>query len=202
MAILLFGFVNYSCQRRQIADIDSQGKNIICFGDSLTFGYSVEPQQSYPSLLSRMLKREVINVGRSGDTVAMALERLEKDVLENEPLLVIIILGANDFLQGVPQERTFNDLKSIIRRIKSKRAMVALGELGPFNMYVYKDEYKKLARAENVLLIKDILSGIFAQPDFMSDEVHPNSKGYAKIAEKVYKAILPIIDENKRLRVK
>ena len=189
-----------SCQTRQIANIDSQGTNIICFGDSLTFGHNVDAQDNYPSLLSNMLARPTINAGRGGDTVAAALKRLEKDVLENDPLLVIVILGANDFLQGIPKQETFNNLKDIIRRIKSEGAMVALGQIGPFKMYDYKKDYKKLAEAENVLLIKNILGGIFGHPDLMSDSIHPNSKGYVKMAEKVYKAILPILEENEKIR--
>ncbi|MBL7197762.1 MAG: arylesterase [Candidatus Omnitrophica bacterium] len=202
--ISIFGFILtiffYSCQVRQIANVDSKGKNIICFGDSLTFGYNAGTQNSYPNVLSKILGREVINAGKNGDTVATALNRLKKDVLENDPLLVIVILGANDFLQGIPKKQTLDNLEIIIRRIKSKGAMVALGQIGPFKMYDYKEDYKRLANAEDVLLIRDILGGIFGHPDLMSDSIHPNSKGYVEMAEKVYKAIAPILKQNKKIR--
>lgn len=202
--IFLFGVIFtvsfYSCQMRQTANIDSEGKNIICFGDSLTFGYNVESKDSYPSVLSKMLGKNIINSGRNADTVTLALDRLEKDVLEKDPLLVIVILGANDFLQRIPKNQTLEHLEIIITKIKAKGAMVALGQLGPFSMYIYKKDYKKLAESENIILINDILGGVFGKPDFMSDDVHPNAKGYVKIAEKVYKAIAPILEKNRKLR--
>lgn len=168
-------------------------------GDSLTFGYNVAPEQSYPSVLSRLLDTDVINAGVNGDTTALALVRLERDVLNKEPLLVIVILGSNDFLGGVPKEETFNNIGNIIKSVKSQGAMVALGQLGPFKMYTYKKDFAKLAKEENVLLIKDILSGIFGRPQFMSDNVHPNAQGYAKIAQKVYNIIEPILRKNRNL---
>jgi len=188
------------CAENKIKNIASQGKSIICFGDSITAGTGAASGNDYPSILSALLKREVINAGYGGDSTSSAMRRLEKDVLEKDPFLVIIILGGNDALGGVSKNTTFENLRNMIRRIQEKGAIVALGELGPFTMYGYRQYYRQLAKEEGAVLIPDIFSGIFGDPEYMSDTVHPNQKGYKKLAQKVYDVILPIIEQNQTMR--
>lgn len=70
------------CAKREIKNIDSKGKTIICFGDSITFGYGANPGEDYPSALAKMVSVPVINAGIDGDTSTEALKRLDSDVLE------------------------------------------------------------------------------------------------------------------------
>ena len=92
------------------------GEQIIVLGDSITAGYGLTPQQAYPSLLAQQLDLDlpILNRGVSGDTTADGLARLTSDVLEEQPWLVIIGLGGNDFLRKVPKIKTEANLKAII----------------------------------------------------------------------------------------
>jgi acyl-CoA thioesterase I len=84
------------CARKEIRNLDSQGVNIICFGNSLTFGYGANPGEDYPSILAKLINAPVINAGIDGDDTSIALKRIESDCLDREPLLVIIELCGND----------------------------------------------------------------------------------------------------------
>ena len=94
------------CAENKIKNIDSHGGNIICFGDSITFGYGAEKGEDFPRALSKMLDIPVINSGLDGDDTISALKRLENDVLDRDPLLVVIEFGGNDFLRKVALEAT------------------------------------------------------------------------------------------------
>jgi len=195
----LFCFI-FGCSQSTIKNLSSQGENIICFGDSITFGAGAVHGNDYPSQLSKLLGQDVINVGRPGDTTVSALARLDNDVLTKNPYIVIVILGGNDSLRRLSYMKTFDNLRQIIRKIHSAGAIVALGELGPFTMAGYRKDYRRLARQEGAVLIPNVLKGIFGNPDYMSDTIHPNAQGYKKLAKKVYDAILPIIEDSNKLR--
>ncbi|MFC1708841.1 GDSL-type esterase/lipase family protein [Candidatus Omnitrophota bacterium] len=202
--IVILGFITLVIirpfRKREIVHIDSQGKNIICFGDSITAGENVGSDERYPSVLSELLERPVINAGVSGDTTQSALARLERDVLTKDPLLVVVILGGNDFLRQRPLEETMGNVRAIIEKIQAEGAMVALGQLGPFTMLSYRDDYQRVAEQQKALLIKGVLKGIFGNPELMSDNVHPNAEGHAKLAQKVYSAITSTLEKNDTMR--
>jgi lysophospholipase L1-like esterase len=121
--ILVIALLGYSvialtgCAKREIKNIDSKGTNIICFGDSITFGYGVQAGEDYPTALAKLVSLPVINMGIDGDTSTEALRRLESDALDRNPLLVIIEFGGNDFLRKIPQDITLNNVKKMIERI-------------------------------------------------------------------------------------
>lgn len=173
-----------------IKNLDSPGHNIICFGDSITYGAGASDGEDYPTYLSSLLGREVINAGASGDTTYDALERLKKDVLENDPYIVIVELGGNDFLQKMPRDETMQNLKEIISRIQAANAIVVLCDLssGIF-LSGYRNDYRKLAKETGCVFIPRLLDGILTSPLLRSDEIHPNAQGYKIIAEKICKAI-------------
>ena len=193
-------FFIYGCAEPIIKNLSSTGEKIICFGDSLTFDSGIVHGNDYPSQLSVFLSDGVINAGRPGDTTFSALSRLDKDVLSKNPFLVIVILGGNDLLKRLSKMKTFDNLRQIIRKIHSAGAIVVLGELGPFTMAGYRKYYRKLAKEEGAVLIPNVLAGIFGDPDYMRDTIHPNAEGYKKLAKKVYDVILPIIESNRKLR--
>ena len=96
-----------SCSKRDlnIRNIASAGTSIVCYGDSITRGHGVESNRSYPAVLGTMLRQNVINAGIDGDISTEALKRIESDVLDRAPLLVIIEFGGNDFLQKIPLKK-------------------------------------------------------------------------------------------------
>lgn len=178
-----------------VANRDSRGTEIICFGDSLTAGVGAAPGGDYPSLLAKTLGRPVVNAGISGDTTADALARLERDVLSRNPRLVVVAFGGNDFIRRVPPADTFRNLDEIVRRIQEKGAMVVLagvrsGLLGN----ALKKDFKKLARARRAALVPDLLDDVWGHPALMSDGIHPNGAGYAVMAEEVEQVVAPLLE--------
>lgn len=170
------------------------GDNIICFGDSLTFGTGAARDKSYPARLSEMIGRPVINMGVPGDTTARALLRLERDVLSQSPRIVLITLGGNDLKNGVNKETAFKNLREIVENIQAKGALVIIGGLKMlFWDRGYEAEYEKLAEDTGAVLVPDILGGIMGHQELMSDRIHPNGAGYEIMAKKFYQAITPYL---------
>lgn len=169
-----------------VANLDSRGTGIVAFGDSLTAGYGAGEREDYPSELSRRAGVAVTNAGVSGDTTEAALARLDRDVLTQNPRIVIVGLGGNDFLRGVPIASTEANLRQIVRRIQEAGAMVVLlGFRFPSLSADYEGMYERVASEEGALLIPDLLDDILSDPSLKSDEIHPNGRGYALIAERV-----------------
>jgi lysophospholipase L1-like esterase len=164
---------------------------IICFGDSLTYGTGAGPGMDYPSQLSKMIGRPVINAGVPGDTTAGALKRLEQDVLSRSPDLVLITLGGNDLKNGVTKDIAFKNLKRIVDSIQGQGARVIIGGIKfPMRDRGFARGYKDLADQTGAVLIPDIFKDIMGNRKLMSDPIHPNGDGYKMLAEKFYKAML------------
>jgi len=185
LSIFLFG-----CFKPEIKNLNAPGENIICFGDSLTFGYGANPGEDYPSALGKMIKLPVVNAGVDGDTTFAALERLDKDVLAKNPRLVIVEFCGNDFLKKIPKEDTLKNLSKIIERIQDKGAMVALVDIsaGMF-FWDYGVAFKKLAADKKAILIPVVLNRIITNPAMKSDFFHPNARGYQVVAKRIHQVI-------------
>lgn len=191
-ALLLFsrGYL-----KPEVANIGAKGTNIICFGDSITFGYGAGPKEDYPTELARLVKVPVINAGVDGDTTFQALERLEKDVLDKDPKLVIVEFCGNDFLKKVPKDDTVKNLGKIIDRIQEKGAMVALVDISAGIFFCeYRSAFKKLALNKKAIFIPVILNKIITNPAMKSDFFHPNGRGYQMVARRIYKSISAYIE--------
>ena len=175
----------------------SGGTQIIAFGDSLTSGVGAGRGEDYPSHLSQLIGRDVVNRGIPGETTAHALRRLEEDVLEQDPRIVIVFLGGNDMLQRRPLSELFGNLDQIVERIQESGAMVVLVGLKglPFDQG-YGAGYRDLARRRGCLLVPDAMGGIITDVKLKSDQVHPNGKGYRLIAERVAEALEPYLGES------
>lgn len=179
-----------------VANRDSRGTAIICFGDSLTAGAGASQGHDYPRLLAEALGMPVINAGVGGETTRDALRRLETDVLAKDPRLVIVEFGANDFLQQLPWEETFANLEMIVRRIQERGAMVVLVGVQPGLLGdAARSEYRKVARARRAGFVPNILEGILTNPTLKSDQLHPNDAGYEKIAQRILKVVKPLLEK-------
>ena len=174
----------------KVANQDSTGKNIICFGDSLTEGYGAKPGEDYPSVLSKLLDQPVINAGVSGNTTRQALERLQSDVLSKDPKLVIVQFGGNDFFRKIPRNETRDNLDQIALKIQEKGAMAAIvGVRIGLLVDEYDEVFKQVANNTKCIYIPNIMKDIFNAPAKKSDEIHPNAAGYNIIAQRVYERI-------------
>jgi lysophospholipase L1-like esterase len=186
----------------RIRNIDSAGESLICFGDSLTEGVGAPSGADYPSILARALPHPVINAGRAGDTFADGLERLERDVIEKNPRVVIVAFGGNDFLRQVRVDETKRNLEEMVRRIQESGAAVILVGL---RLGLFTDEYgpiyQEIARKYRTVYLPDILRGVLSDPKLKSDGVHPNAAGYAVMAERILKEVGPfLLEAEKRKR--
>jgi lysophospholipase L1-like esterase len=177
------------CRRSwTITNARPSGANVIAFGDSLTEGYRVDPGQGWPEQLSAIVGRPILNRGVSGNTTGDALERLERDVLAQDPRVVLVCLGGNDMLRRMPADQQFDNLRTIVRRIQDKGALVVLIGTEGFKILGnvdYGDRYEALARETGAVYVPDLMNGVLADPALMADQIHPNPRGYAKIARRI-----------------
>lgn len=159
---------------------------IIAFGDSLVAGQGATSGKDFVSLVADNLGVEIINAGVGGDTTATGKARLQADVLEQKPDVVILLLGGNDALRRIPEQQTFGNLSQIIDSIEARGAKVLLlGIRGGLLSDSYKKNFETLAEQKNVAFVPNILEGIFGRGELMADGIHPNDAGYKKIAERV-----------------
>ncbi|MBV8518139.1 MAG: arylesterase [Acidobacteria bacterium] len=192
--LILAVWVFWPSRYARVKNLDSRGTSIIAYGDSLTAGYGANAGEDYPSQLAKRLGVDVVNAGVSGDTTESALARIDADVLARSPRIVIVGLGGNDFLQSVPIARTEANLRTIIERIHGAGAMVVLvGFRFPSLNADYEGMYAKLARDEGCLFVGNVLAGILTDPSLKSDEIHPNARGYALMAERIAPPLAKLI---------
>jgi len=171
--------------------VGSIGDTIICFGDSLTHGTGASKGMDYPSQLSKMITKPVLNSGVPGDTTGRALRRLERDVLAKSPDVVLITLGGNDLKNGVARDIAFENLKTIVESIQKTGARVIIGGIKfPIRDRGFGRAYQELSDETGAILIPNIFEGIMGNRKLMSDPIHPNDEGYKLIAERFYEAML------------
>jgi len=185
------------CAKKEIKNINSDSSNIICFGDSITFGYGAQSGEDYPTVLSKMIQLPVINAGIDGDITTEALKRIDSDVLERDPLLVIIEFGGNDFLRKIPKEVTVENIKKMVEQVQAKGAMAAIVDISAGIFFAeYRAAFSALAKEKKAIFIPRLLSGIITNPQLKSDFLHPNAEGYKIIAQRIYRIIIPCLNQN------
>lgn len=179
----------------------SSGANLVGFGDSLMAGYQLGPGESFPERLEAALRARghdvsVANAGVSGDTTSGGLSRLDWSVPDGTNL-VILELGANDMLRGIPPELTEKNLDSMIARLKERNigvvlmGMLAAPNLGPDYGDAFDAIYPRLAEKHGVPLHPFFLDGVAAQSGLLlSDGMHPNAEGVDIMVERA----LPVIE--------
>jgi acyl-CoA thioesterase-1 len=177
---------------------------IIAFGDSLTAGFGVDPRASYPARLQRLLDEKgyhykVVNAGVSGDTTAGGAARIGW-VLQHEPEIVIIELGANDGLRGLPISEMRKNLGTIIKACQKKGAKVLLAgmeitpNLGAEYSNDFRESFPLLAEQYKVPLIPFFLKDVAAHPELTQpDGVHPLANGYAIVTQTVFQYLEPML---------
>ena len=182
---------------------------ILVLGDSLTAGYGLDKNGSFPAVLEKYLRASgwdttIANGGVSGDTSAGGKNRL-KWALTKKPDVVIVELGANDGLRGLNPNNTKENLAAILRELRQRKISVLLaGMLAPPNFgKTYGQEFKKiyldLAREFNVPLYKFFLDGVAGKPTLnQSDGIHPNKKGVVVIVERILPRVVSILKTLKK----
>lgn len=174
---------------------------IVAFGDSLTAGQGVDEADNYPSQLQAKLDAEklqfrVVNAGVSGDTSAVALERVAW-TLKEKPVIAVVVIGANDGLRGLPLDQMERNLRSIVEQFQAAGATVILGGmLAPPNYGLqytrdFAAIYPRIANETGATLIPFFLKGVAAEPKLnQRDGIHPTKEGYTIIVEEVLWPVL------------
>ena len=177
---------------------------VLFVGDSLTQGYGVKREMAFPYLVEQELKKknskvQVWNSGASGATTASGL-KLFRWHIKKKPKFVVVSLGANDGLRGIPLESSKKNLEGLVDLAQKSGARVILsGMLLPPNYgkkyrETFMSMYKSLASKYSLTMIPFLLEGVAGEKKYNQDDgIHPNSKGHQKIAKTVLTHILPII---------
>ena len=177
---------------------------IVAFGDSLSAGYGMETGLSYPDFLQKELDRagyrfRVINAGISGDTTNGGLARVET-VTALKPEIVILELGGNDGLRGLPLSTSRANLEEIIVQLRKSGARVLLAGItlppnyGPDYIQEFVGIYKDLAAKYKLPLIPFLLEGVGGHAGLMQrDGIHPNAEGSRIVAGNVMQVLEPLL---------
>lgn len=157
---------------------------LLAFGDSLTFGYSADQNQSYPAQLSQLIKRHVINEGVNGELSSEGLNRLEKVLEAHDPQLMLLCHGANDILQKRNLDEMAANLNSMIVLAQKRGIQVVLIGVPQVNQLLTPiKQYQQVADKNSVIIDNGLLADLLAQPSLHNDNIHPNHLGYLKMAQ-------------------
>lgn len=184
------------------AQVKTSQKTILFFGNSLTAGYGIDPEDAFAGLVQTRLDSlgkdyRVINGGLSGETTAGGLSRLDW-FLEEEPTIFVLELGGNDGLRGILPSESKSNLLAIIDKVKAKypnTTIILAGMQIPPNMgQEYTEEFKAIypavAAEKNVTLIPFLLEGVAGNPDLnLPDGIHPTEEGHKIVFETVWKTL-------------
>lgn len=183
-----------------------QTPTILVLGDSLTAGYGIDPEEAYPALLQKRIKERglphrVVNAGISGDTTAGGLRRIEW-LLRQRVDVLVLALGANDGLRGLPPDRIQRNLVAIVEKTRAKypNAWIILGgmqmpsNLGADYVRSYRDVFPAVAKETGAVLIPFFLEGVAGVPGMnLEDRIHPNPAGQQLLARNVWTVLEPVL---------
>ena len=181
-------------------------KTILFFGNSLTAGYGLSPEEAFPALIQQKidsmgLKYTVVNAGVSGETSSGGNSRIDW-ILRQKVDIFVLELGANDGLRGIPIAQTRQSLQAIIDKVKTKYPEVIIVLAGmqiPPNMgSVYTSDFKamfpELAKTNNAILIPFILEGVGGEAVLnQKDGIHPTAEGHRIVSENIWKVLKGLI---------
>lgn len=188
------------------ADTSEQERAIVVMGDSIAAGYGVDPAQAFPAVLQSLAddagyEVKVVNAGVSGDTTAGGARRVTW--LLKRPVDVLIIeLGGNDALRGIPTETSNKNLETIITKTREKypQAKILLTgmqiheNMGKEYTAQFKALFENVAREQGIALVPFLLEGVGGVEKYnQADEIHPNPAGHKIVAANVWKALEPLL---------
>ena len=177
---------------------------IVFLGDSLTAGLGLPRDQSYPELIGKKLQEkgydyEIVNAGVSGDTSAGGVRRLDWS-LEGDVRALVLALGANDGLRGLPTDAMKKNLEAVLERAKARNIPVVLAGMeappnnGPEYTREFREVYADLAREYDVRFIPFLLLGVAGNASLnQGDGIHPNARGAQIVADLVWPELEPLL---------
>ncbi len=181
-------------------------RRVVFLGDSLTAGLGVAIEDAYPSLIARRLETRgqgwtVVNAGVSGDTSAGGLRRLEWS-MEGGAAVMVVALGGNDALRGLPVTELAKNLDAIVAGAVARGARVILAGMeappnnGPDYARAFHDVYPAVAARHGATLVPFLLDGVAGEATLnQADGIHPNPEGARRVADTVWRALEPVVHE-------
>jgi len=164
------------------------GSTVVALGDSLTYGYGVNPKTAYPTVLAELSKWNVVNAGVNGDTSADVLTRVNENTEQN-PDLVLLGVGGNDVLQRIAPDTTRANIIATIDTLESNNidvVLIAEPHLSTSALFGRASDnplYEDIAEAEGIPLYSDGWSTVLSDEALKSDKIHANAAGYRQFAE-------------------
>lgn len=177
---------------------------ILVFGDSLSAAYGIPRESGWVSLLEARLAKEkldyqIVNASISGETTAGGLRRIEAALAEHHPAIVILELGANDGLRGLPLAAMSSNLEKIVSICQRKKTRVLLigmrlpPNYGTRYTQKFQDNYVTLARRHKLTFVPFLLAGLKDGQNFQADNLHPTADAQPRIMENVWDALQPLL---------
>ena len=184
----------------------AETKTLLFFGDSLTAGYGLDPDEAFPALIQHKLDASglawrVVNAGLSGETTAGGLRRLDW-ILRQSVDIFCIELGGHDGLRGIDPATSRSNLEAMIKRIRGRNPSVKIvlagmqmpANMGPEYTRQFAAMYPELAQINQVTLIPFLLEGVGGVPDLnLPDGIHPTAAGHRIVAETVWRVLQPLL---------
>ncbi|HUD46920.1 MAG TPA: arylesterase [Candidatus Baltobacteraceae bacterium] len=184
-------------------------KTVVVLGDSLAAGYGVEPAQAYPALLQEKIDAAglpftIVNAGVSGDTTADGLGRVDW-LLQRRTDVLIVELGGNDGLRGIPVGTIESNLQAIIDHARKKYPEIKIviagmrmpANLGPDYVDAFAKVFPEIARRNRAALVPFLLEGVGGDASLnQPDGIHPTPAGHKIVAENVWKVLKPVLESD------
>jgi len=187
------------------SDVEATGKRVLVLGDSIAEGLGVARDEAFPAVLQKWLAEKghpeaiLINAGVSGSTTASGVARLRWQ-LQNKPDIVLIELGANDMLRGLPVEQAKKNLSDMIALARREHMKVLLAGMkvppnyGAAYSRAFERIYPDLARQYHVPLVPFLLEGVAGHSDLNQDDgLHPTARGQQQVARNILPYLLPLL---------
>ena len=179
-------------------------RTILIFGDSLSAGYGIRQEAAWPVLLEKRLQERqldysVVNASISGETSSGGLSRLPAAITRHSPRIVVIALGSNDGLRGLPIATLNNNLGAMVdMALKANARVLLVGQRLPPNYGAYAAEFERtfaeIAKSRRIARVNFLLEGIAAKRGlFQADNLHPTAEAQPILMETVWKALEPLL---------
>lgn len=186
------------------APLAQAAKTILVFGDSLSAGYGIRQDAAWPALLAQRLQQEkfdynVVNASISGETTSGGRARIDAALLRHSPQIVIIALGSNDGLRGLPVSTMHDNLSAIASSAQKKKAQVLLvGQRLPPNYGNYAVQFQNVfaavAKTRKTALVDFLLDGVATEATLLqADNLHPTAEAQPRLLDNVWRGLAPLL---------
>lgn len=199
-SILLTFFILWGAQAQ-----GSATSTILVWGDSLSAGYGLKPGEAWPALLQSRLRQEgfrhtVINASLSGETTAGGRSRLARALAEHQPGILVLELGANDGLRGLPTKLMADNLEAMLAMARQAGARTLLlgmempPNFGSSYVVLFRQTYARVAQSQPTAFVPFMMDGFAQKPEmFQPDGIHPTADAQPLILQTVWKALKPLL---------